>query len=131
MKYTIDDILTPLAITVLIDHKVKQPEKTMFLEQAQGLLELFNMPMMSRDALVKWFNDHADDLNDKLEGRGKNTLILKTLTRFKEDAELESIYDAMVAISVCDREFVVEESELIKSAASLWGFQRPPIKVKR
>jgi hypothetical protein len=44
---------------------------------------------------------------------------------------MENIYDAMVAISVSDNEFVVDESELIKSAATIWGFSRPPIKVDR
>jgi len=44
---------------------------------------------------------------------------------------MENIYDAMVQISVCDNEFREEESDLIKSAASIWGYQRPPIKIVR
>jgi len=131
MSYTVDDILMPLAITVVIDHKVKTPERTAFFEQAQGLLELFDMPFMDEAALTNWFNSHADELQEKLSSKRKNTLILKALTRFTEDIEVENIYDAMVAISVSDNEFVVDESELIKSAATIWGFSRPPIKVDR
>lgn len=131
MGYTIDDILMPLAITVVIDHKVKQPEKTAFFEQAHGLIDLFEMPAMTEDELQMWFLAHAEGLEKKLSGKRKNTLILKALTRFKEDMEVESIYDAMVAISVSDKEFVVDESDLIKSAATIWGLSRPPIKIDR
>ena len=131
MTYTVDDILMPLAITVLIDHKVRTPEKTAFFIQAQGLLELFDMPHMSEAQLMEWFNSHADELKEKLNSKRKNTLILKTLTRFKENMAVENIFDAMVAISICDNEYVVDESELIKSAANIWGFLRPPIKVDR
>ncbi len=131
MPHSVDDILMPLAITVVIDHKVKNLEKTTFFEQAQGLLELFDMPAMDEATLMEWFNSHAPELEDKLSGKRKNTLILKALSRFKEDIEVENIYDAMVAISICDKEFVVDESDLIKSAAVLWGFSRPPIKVDR
>ena len=131
MGYTVDDILLPLAITVVIDHKVKTPEKTAFLTQAKGLLELFGMPAMDDKALMAWFYDHANGLEEQLSGKRKNTLILKALTRFKKDVEVENIFDAMVAISICDNEYVVDESELIKSAATIWGFLRPPIKVKR
>ncbi|MEP1230930.1 MAG: hypothetical protein ABJG88_09670 [Litorimonas sp.] len=131
MSHTVDDILLPLAITVVIDHKVKAPERTTFFEQAQGLLELFDMPFMDEKSLLNWFNSHVDDLEKKLTSKRKNTLILKALTRFTEDIEVENIYDAMVAISICDKEFAVDESDLIKSAASIWGFSRPPIKVDR
>jgi len=115
----------------MIDHKVKTPEKTAFFVQAQGLLELFDMPPMDETALMAWFDSHAAELEDKLHSKRKNTLILRALTRFKEDVEVENVFDAMVAISICDNEYVVDESELIKSAASIWGFLRPPIKVHR
>jgi len=131
MAHSLDDILMPLAITVVIDHKVKTPEKTAFFQQAQGLLELFDMPPMTEAELMDWFNAHSDTLEKDLSGKRKNTLILKALTRFKEDIEVENIFDAMVAISICDKEYVVDESELIKSAATIWGFLRPPIKVDR
>jgi len=42
---------------------------------------------------------------------------------------VENIFDAMVSISISDEEYRREESELIKSAASIWGYRRPPIKV--
>jgi len=61
----------------------------------------------------------------------KNTVVLRALSAFTEDRDVEAIYDAMVSISVSDKEYVVEESELIKSAAAIWGFERPPLKVKR
>jgi len=35
--YTHDDILTPLALTVIIDHKVREPEMTEFYRQASCL----------------------------------------------------------------------------------------------
>lgn len=131
LMFTHDDILTPLALTVIIDHKVRDPEMTEFCRQANGLIELFEMEPMSEAELVAWYKKHHDDLDEKLSGKRKNTLVLRALTRFTEQVHIENLYDAMLAISISDKEYVEEESELIKSAASIWGFSRPPFKVSR
>lgn len=129
--FTHDDILTPLALTVIIDHKVRDPEMTEFCRQATGLIELFEMDTMSEAELMSWYKDHHEDLDEKLSGKRKNTLVLRALTRFKDQIHIENIYEAMLAISISDKEYVQEESELIRSAASIWGFSRPPFKVNR
>jgi len=129
--FSYDDILTPLALTVIIDNKVRQPEMTAFCEQAAGLIELFDMENLSDKDLLKWYKDHEGDLRNALSGKRKNTIILRALTRFKEDSQVEAIYEAMLAISISDKEYHEEESDLIKSAASIWGFSRPPFKVIR
>jgi len=129
--FSYDDILTPLALTVIIDHKVREPEMNAFCEQAAGLIELFDMDSMTEDALLKWYAEHEDDLRERLSGKRKNTMILRALTRFKEDAHVEALYEAMLAISISDKEYHAEESDLIRSAASIWGFSRPPFKVIR
>lgn len=131
MDFTHDDILLPLAITVIIDNKVRKPEMQSFLYQAKGLFELFSLPALDDKALHAWFKTHEAELEDKLKGKRKNTLVLRALSRFKRDQDVEAIYDAMVSISVSDKEYVVAESELIKSAGVIWGFPRPPIKVDR
>jgi len=81
--------------------------------------------------ILKWFKSQEPDLVTKLKGPRRNTLVLRALSRFKKDRDVEAVYDAMVSISVSDQEYVVSESELIKSAAAIWGFPRPPIKVDR
>lgn len=129
--FTHDDILTPLALTVIIDHKVLDPEMTEFCRQAAGLIELFELETMSEAELMAWYKTHHDELDEKLSGKRKNTLVLRALTRFTEDMHIENIYEAMLAISISDKEYVKEESELIRSAASIWGFSRPPFKVSR
>lgn len=131
VDYTHDDVLLPLAITVFIDKKVKKPEMQSFMRQAQGLFDLFNLPPLESDEILAWFKAHEAELDSKLKGPRKNTLVLRALSRFKDDRDVEAVYDAMVSISVSDKEYVVAESELIKSAASIWGFPRPPIKVDR
>ena len=127
--FTYDDILTPLALTVIIDHKVRDPELKEFCRQAAGLIELFEMDDMSEAELMSWYKAHHEALSEKLSGKRKNTLVLRALTRFKEQVHIENIYDAMLAISISDKEYVKEESELIRSAASIWGFSRPPFKL--
>lgn len=127
--FTHDDILTPLALTVIIDHKVREPEMTEFRRQAMGLIELFELDPMSEAELMTWYEKHHKDLDEKLSGKRKNTLVLRALTRFTDDVHIENLYEAMLAISISDKEYVKEESELIKSAASIWGFSRPPFKV--
>ena len=129
--YTRDDLLTPLAIAVIIDNKVRDPELTAFITQAQGLLELFDLAPMEPDNVRDWFLAHSPELEEKLSGKRRNTTVLRALAKFENDLEVENIYDAMVAISVSDKEFVVEESDLMKSAGAIWGFPKPPIKVDR
>ena len=129
--FSYEDILTPLALTVIIDNKVRDPEMSSFCVQAAGLIELFELDPMTDDALLDWYTRHEDGLRAALTGKRKNTMILRALTRFKEDSQVEAIYDAMLAISISDKEYHAEESELIKSAASIWGFSRPPFKVIR
>ena len=129
--FSYEDILTPLALTVIIDNKVREPEMSAFCVQAAGLIELFELDPMTDDALLDWYTRHEDELRAALTGKRKNTMILRALTRFKEDSQVEAIYDAMLAISISDKEYHAQESDLIKSAASIWGFSRPPFKVIR
>lgn len=131
IMFTHDDILTPLALTVIIDHKVRDPEMKEFCRQAAGLIELFEMDEMSEADLVAWYKENHSDLAEKLSGKRKNTLVLRALTRFKDQVHMENLYEAMLAISISDKEYVKEESELIQSAATIWGFSRPPFKVSR
>ncbi len=130
-KFTHDDILTPLAITVIIDTKIKETEIAEYCVQAKHLLDLFELEPLSEAALRAWLSRHQTAFEDKLNSPRKNTFVLRVLTRFKEDLHVENMYDAMVSISVSDNEYRKEESELIKSAASIWGYQRPPLKVIR
>ena len=113
--FSYDDILTPLALTVIIDNKVREPEMSSFCVQAAGLIELFELDPMTDDALLDWYTRHEDGLRAALTGKRKNTMILRALTRFKEDSQVEAIYDAMLAISISDKEYHAEESELILS----------------
>jgi len=131
MDFNHDDILLPLAITVIIDRKVRTPEMKSFTTQAKGLFDLFDLPQMDDADIKAWFKSHAKELEKKLKSERRNTLVLRALSKFKEDRDVEAIYDAMVSVSVSDKEYVVSESELIKSAGAIWGFPRPPIKVDR
>ncbi|HFB55199.1 MAG TPA: hypothetical protein ENJ46_04670 [Hellea balneolensis] len=126
-----DDLLTPLALTVIIDHKVRDPELSEYVVQAEGLLELLGSEKtLKPQDILAWFRDNEAILTARLKSAGKNTFVLKCLTRFQDnDAAIEAMYDAMLAISISDQEYHVQESELIKSAASLWGYSRPPFKV--
>ena len=127
--FTHDDICTPLALAVIIDNKVRDPELREFRQQAISLFPLFDLEPLSGDAVMDWFHEHEPRIEAALKGKGKNTVVLRALSRFSEDVHVENLYDAMVSISVSDQEYRREESELIKSAAVIWGFQRPPIKV--
>lgn len=127
--YTHTDILMPLAMTVIIDNKIRDPEMAEFCSQANELFPLFGLRTMTNDEINAWFSETEGSLTEKLSGPRKNTAILIALSRFKEDLHVENLYEAMIAISVCDKEYKREESELIQSAASIWGYNRPPIKV--
>jgi len=129
LMFSHDDICMPLALTVIIDNKIKDRELQEFRRQAVALFPLFKLKVWSEEEVSAWFKDHEAEIRDTLSTRGKNTAILRALTRFTDDVHVENIYDAMVSISICDSEYRREESELIKSAASIWGYQRPPFKI--
>jgi len=104
---------------------------TEYYRQAAALIELFELDDMTQDELIAWYNSHSDEFSAKLSGPRRNTFVLRALTRFTDDVHIENLYEAMLAISISDEEYVKEESELVKSAASIWGFTRPPFKVSR
>lgn len=127
--FTHDDILKPLVITIVIDTKVRDPELAELVTQANVLFPLFDLPILSTDEIIAWFKQHEKEFARKLEGKRRNTTILFALSCFTEDIHVENVYEAMIAISVSDKEYKTEESDLIRSAASIWGYNRPPIKV--
>lgn len=130
-EFSTNEILTPLALTVIIDNKVRDPEMNEFVVQAAGLLEMLGHEgEMTQKNIRTWFKQEEPKLKDAIKGKKKNTVVLKALTRFKDDdAVIEAMYDAMLAISISDKEYHASESDLVKSAASLWGYERPPFKV--
>lgn len=123
------DILLPLATAVVIDNHVRTPELSAFVQHAQELLALFGLTAMTEKELRDWFAKETPAIQDKLNSKRRNTFVLRILSVFDTDIHVENIYDAMVQISISDAEFKREESDLIKSAALLWGYNRPPIKV--
>ncbi|MCF6221299.1 MAG: hypothetical protein L3J65_09320 [Robiginitomaculum sp.] len=130
-QYSIDNILTPLALTVIIDNVVRDPELSEFVVQAEGLLDLLEHEHgMNSGEIINWFHDNEATLLKRMKSARKNTYVLTILNQFKDDdMVIEAMYDAMLAISISDKEYHVDESDLIKSAASLWGYERPPFKV--
>lgn len=128
-SFTHAHIMMPLAITIVIDNKVRDPELAELSRQANGLFPLFGLAPLSDTDIVAWFRENELALAKKLEGKRKNTTILIALSRFTEDLHVENLYEAMIAISVSDKEYIREESNLVRSAASIWGYNRPPIKV--
>lgn len=127
--FTHDDICMPLALAVIIDNKVRDPELNEFRRQATALFPLFDLEPLTPKEVMVWFREHEPKIQKTLKDKGRNTAILRALSRFSEDVHVENMYDAMVSISVSDKEYRREESDLIKSAAVIWGFERPPIKV--
>lgn len=124
-----DSVLTVLAITVIIDQKILNPEMSEFCEQAVGLAELYcDEPFGLEDAKT-WFIKTQPAILASLEGRGRNTAILKAISAIEGSDLRENLYDAMVTISISDAEYHKHESDLVRSAAAIWGFNRPPLKV--
>lgn len=126
---TASDILIPLATAVVIDNHVRSPELSAFVQHAGELLDLFDLTPMSEAELRDWFSKETPAIQDKLNSSRRNTFVLRILSVFEHDIHVDNIYDAMVQISISDAEYKREESDLIKSAASLWGYNRPPLKV--
>lgn len=129
--FSVDELLTPLALAVIIDNKVRDPEMCEFKNQAEGLLDMLEYQgNITPFTIMDWYSENESKIQSAVRGRKKNTFILKALTRFTNNQPLiEAIYDSMLAISISDKEYHIDESDLIKSAASLWGYVRPPFKI--
>ncbi|MEE9347906.1 MAG: hypothetical protein V3U82_06900 [Robiginitomaculum sp.] len=124
----VNDVLSVLAITVIIDQHIRTPELTEFKTQAEGLAILC-CPDLTQERAKAWFDENEPHILDSMESRGRNTVILKAITAIKDEMIRENLYDAMIAISISDKEYHKQESDLVRSAAVIWGFTRPPFKV--
>lgn len=125
-----EDVLHVLAIAVIIDEKILEREVEEFIRQAEGLYSLFAQDQ-DRSGARDWFIANKPKILEQMASRGRNTVILKALTRVKDPMVRENLYDAMIAVSMSDEEYHKEESDFIRSAASIWGYARPPFKVSR
>lgn len=125
-----EDVLHVLAIAVIIDEKIREREVEEFIRQAEGLYSLFAQDQ-DRSGARDWFIANKPKILEQMASRGRNTVILKALTRVKDPMVRENLYDAMIAVSMSDEEYHKEESDFIRSAASIWGYARPPFKVSR
>lgn len=121
-------VLEVLTIAVIVDQKIRDPELNEFKRQAVGLSHLCEAPLTESGAEA-WFIENQPKILAKMEGRGRNTVVLKALTNVKDPVMRENLYDAMIAVSVSDKEYHKQESDLVRSAAAIWGFVRPPFKV--
>ena len=126
-----DYALHVLAITVIIDQRVRERELSEFCEQATGMAHLCGCAGFNDVSALDWYEKHQADIRKSLSGRSRNTAILKAITRVKDDVVREALYDAMLAVSISDDEYHQKESELVRSAASIWGYARPPFKVAK
>lgn len=123
-----EDILYILAMTVIIDQRVRDPELSEFMVQARGLCEITEDCEARSTNLEDWFKANEPKILEAIRSRGKNTVILRALTKIKDQVMRENVYDAMIAISLSDKEFHKVESDLIRSAAVIWGFMPPPLR---
>jgi len=62
-----------------------------FCRQAAGLIELFDFDPMTEDDLIAWYAEHQDELSEKLTGKRRNTMVLRSLTRFKDQIHIERL----------------------------------------
>lgn len=121
-----ENVLTLLAIVVLADHRVRDPEMVEFCHEA-GLINHETSPerIMTAGQLRRWFNANRDRIDAALikDIEGFTAETLKAVT----DPELRRlILQAMFAISICDYELHDEENEILKTAISTWQLTFDP-----
>lgn len=126
-----NNVLRILAITVIIDGRVREAELAAFIEHAKGMASLCDQEDISSAWLQNWYDKNKLTIIDQMQGRGKNTTILKAFATVKEPAIREALFDSIIHIAVSDKEYHEAENDLVRSAAAIWGFVRPPIKVVR
>lgn len=120
------DVLTVLAIAVLADHRLRDPELVEFCHEAKRLSNKYQPDViMTRTHLRNWFFDNRLPLSSRLES-DKAHEFMEAAIRKIDGAELQSdMLQSIFGIVVCDYHLDDEEAFMLKLAVEIWGMPVP------
>jgi len=117
-----------LAITVLIDRRVKDRELIEFTHAAMmHNHHLRPGKILSRRMLTDWFHQRESELKEAL-AKDDNDNYKRALLANITDKDLQRrLLTSIFSISICDYELRDEESNFIRTALNVWKTEMPHV----
>lgn len=123
-----DDILRLLAIAVLADHRLRDPELIEFCHEAQTLNYHINSErIVSRRELMDWFSKVRPEISEILDGPTPlaEAYIKAAFEKITDSALQPHILQSIFGICICDYDLDDEESRMIQLGMTIWGIGLP------
>ncbi len=121
-----ENALTLLAIIVLADDRVRDPEMVEFCHEAQLVNQALSPDRIITDGhMRRWFAAHKENIRKALH-TDKDAFIINCLGVISEPDLRKIILQGMFAISICDYEMHDEENEILKTVIQAWQLQFDP-----
>lgn len=125
-----DNILHLLAIAVLADRRVRDPELIEFCHEAQRICRAYYPDkIMPRADLRDWFLARQDALKAKLSSDNANSVILSAVQSIPEGPLRATILQAIFSISICDYDLDDKESALVHLCQREWNIPLPDLEL--
>ena len=121
----INDILTILAITVVVDKRVFAKEVDSFINSARNL-DILETPDLdlSPAKLLMWFESNRDDLKARMnQAPSFEKWFNAIIDNLSEHPARHSILNRMIKISKADGELHISEKALITLVAKRWNIK--------
>ena len=117
-----DNILTLLAIAVLADHKLRDPELIEFCHEAQLLNDLIDPDrILSRRSLLDWFHHYRSEIDAKLQGPDADIFIRQSFDEITNTELRPHILQSIFGICICDYDLHDEEAHVIQIGVKAWN----------
>ena len=121
-----DVVIDILAVTVLIDNRVKDRELVEFVHVSTlHNHDLRPEKILSRRMLLRLFDARTGRLMTALANDEDGSFKQNLLSKIKDKALQRSLLSSIFTIATCDYELHDEENDFIRSALKVWNTHMP------
>lgn len=116
-----DEILTLLAISILVDKRLRDEEISAFCQEAQSLMREFkDQDLMPRTEFKRWLAAHKDSISRQLSGNNRNSYMSGAVNNILDPKLRKSILLSLFKLSVSDFNLHAHETELLLLCKNEW-----------
>lgn len=115
-------VLQVLAITVLIDNKIRSAEPKEFIQQIKNLqIFVTDLPEFGKVVNIEqWCVTNWEDIQQTLQSEDRKKYVEDSLKSITCDFLRPMAYASMSQICHCDNEMHISEISLLKKASQIW-----------
>lgn len=121
-KEYLDQVLTLLAIVILIDDKVYPEEVETFSKAVQKISEQIDPNILFTPSMASgWFRDNRESILRKLRNETSDSLIDSIIQKLRSYNGHKDVFFNMIRIAHADQEYHQTEHAVIKMASEAWN----------